>query len=459
MLVVAAAAAQGSRLYTRPALPPAEMLERLNLTLAWHSRVAVDGLRDGLFSLQLVPGKNSFQFIVQTRQGAIVAVDAETGDLLWQTQVGQPYWSGQPVAFNSQALFVTRRDQLYALDRNTGRHLFETLDPRSKQRIVGVPLTGVPSAAAVADERMLYIPFGSRVSALQLPFERTKAPSVTLEEKYARTSATDEPLINWDAPLSGLRIEQPLLLTNPPRPAASALGAVSPEGTFFSLSSQERSEPIVFKTGAAVAVPLGQYENIAYLATENGNLYALNIANTDQLWRFNAEAPLFRKPDVTARDVYLSPDRLGLFRVDRKTGVARWLNRDGVHFLAVNNDFVYATDRLGRFLVLDYFRGTTLAVYDLRDYPVLFHNELTDRIYLGSNDGLILCLRHRGQRTPLLNKLPPPPPPKAKEMPKQKKTEPEEGASERGVLTPWCQRNQGVNTPCSPAYSARSCKS
>jgi len=59
---------------------------------------------------------------------------------------------------------------------------------------------------------------------------------------------------------------------------------------------------------------------------------------------------------VTARDVYVSPDRLGLFRVDRKSGKESWHSQDAVHFLATNNEFVYATDPLGRFLVLDYFR-------------------------------------------------------------------------------------------------------
>jgi len=96
--------------------------------------------------------------------------------------------------------------------------------------------------------------------------------------------------------LSGLRIEQPLLLTNPYRPAHPALGAVSPNGTFFSLSSLERSEPIVYKIGRPVAAAMGQYDNVAYVASEDGYVYALNISNTDLAWRFNAEAPLFRKP-------------------------------------------------------------------------------------------------------------------------------------------------------------------
>jgi outer membrane protein assembly factor BamB len=399
LLAITTAAGQSSRLYTRPELPSEEMLERLNLTLAWHTRLAMDGLRDGLVSLQLVPTKTSFQFIVQTRRGAVVALDAETGDLLWQTQVGQPYWPGQPVAYNSHALYVTRREFLYALERSTGKQQFESADARTRQRRPGFLLADVPSAAPVANERMLYIPFGTHVVALDLPYERAPRSGLARGDDVP----PDEPFVAWNVKLFGVRVDQPLVLAGP------SLGAVSPSGAFLSLSSQEPSEPLLFKTGATAKAALGQYESSAYLGSENGNIYALNIGSADLLWSFNAEAPILRKPAVTAKDVFVSPERVGLFRLDRKTGAALWLNRDAEQFLAVGKDFVYARDRLDRFLVLDYVRGTTLARYDLRDYTIHVENELTDRIYLASNDGRIICLRHRGQTTPLLNKLPPPP--------------------------------------------------
>src|SRR5262249_820446 len=98
LLFATTAGTQAPRLFTRPTLPPEAMLDRLNLTLAWHTRVPVEDLHDGLFSLQLLPGKGGFQFLVQTRQGVVIALDAETGDLLWQTQVGPRYWHGEPAA-------------------------------------------------------------------------------------------------------------------------------------------------------------------------------------------------------------------------------------------------------------------------------------------------------------------------------------------------------------------------
>src|SRR5687767_12597457 len=80
------------KVYTSPKLPARDALERMNLKIAWHTRVGVDGQRDGVFSVQLIPGKPN-QLVVQTYKGAVFLYDADQGDLIWKTtSVGVPYW-------------------------------------------------------------------------------------------------------------------------------------------------------------------------------------------------------------------------------------------------------------------------------------------------------------------------------------------------------------------------------
>ena len=62
---------------------------------------------------------------------------------------------------------------------------------------------------------------------------------------------------------------------------------------------------------------------------------------------------------------------------------------------------MYATDASGRLLVLDRNRGTQLAGYDPGDFVVPISNESTDRLYLASNDGLLLCLHDRDYAVPV----------------------------------------------------------
>jgi len=73
------------RIHTKPVLPSLETLDRLNLKMAWKLKLPMDGLHDGFYSLQLFPGKEFTLMVAQTYQGAVVAINAENGDILWRT--------------------------------------------------------------------------------------------------------------------------------------------------------------------------------------------------------------------------------------------------------------------------------------------------------------------------------------------------------------------------------------
>jgi len=92
-------------------------------------------------------------------------------------------------------------------------------------------------------------------------------------------------------------------------------------------------------------------------------------------------------------------------RLDRATGQPLWripasggvveFNAAADYFLAANPKYVYALDASGRFLVLERRRGVTLSGFDGRDFVFPISNDVTDRIYLAANNGLIVCLHDR----------------------------------------------------------------
>jgi outer membrane protein assembly factor BamB len=131
----------GERVYTRPIPPPAEMLRRLNLTLAWSRYVPTEGTRDGLATVQL-DGRDLF---VQTYRGLVVRLDAETGVIRWRTLVGIPYRVSQPLGLNSRLVLVINSTTLYALDRDNGAMLWR------------FRLPGGTAAPPVADEVQAYL--------------------------------------------------------------------------------------------------------------------------------------------------------------------------------------------------------------------------------------------------------------------------------------------------------------
>jgi outer membrane protein assembly factor BamB len=392
--------------WSSPVVPPREALDRLNLKLAWTAQVQTESQRDGLASVQ-VAGR---LLLVQTRSGLVTALEAETGQTRWRSRVGHPYRRPLPLAFNRKYVFVINGTSLFGLDRETGAQSWELNLPE-----------GV-SAPPVAGDFQVYVGFGSsRLSAYLLP-QADQAPAGSgtemsqylrgedLSESYPVGTLATQPVLAWTS-LTRARLEWTPLL------GQEDILCAAPEGEVVALEKfpiRTRRATEVFRyrlTDDPITVPPGQYEDMAYIGSRDSNVYAVSIGTGRVAWRFTASTPIQRQPIATEKDVYVVSDRLGLARVDRATGLPAWrLPRGGViynanpeadRFVAANPKFVYATDAAGRLLVLDRATGLRLSTYaGTREFNVPISNAANDRLYLGANNGLIVCLHDRDYPTP-----------------------------------------------------------
>lgn len=409
LLGTTSVAAQGlPQLHTRPAVPSREALDRLNLKLAWSVYVPIESRRDGLFSVQVLDK----QILVQTRGGAVIALDPATGATQWRARAGKSYLVAQPLSYNAQSVFLVNGAQMFALERSTGVEQWE------------LTLPGAPTAPPVADNARLYVPEGNgHLYVYELPKRglltaTTPAPGSSNRERfnpfgtanqvsplsrsvveYTRPNATDGsvPQLLWEFP-GNLRIEQdPVLFQD-------FVTLATIDGAAVTLSKYDGRLMYRLEYGTPISAPLGQHGGVAYAVTRNAYVGALDISLGKTLWRATTSGTVFQKPEVTDDDVYVAGERAGLSRINRLTGDVVWRSHNADRFLAANPKFVYATDRSGRLLVLDRARGTQLAGYDTRDFVVPISNEWTDRLFLASHDGLLLCLHDRAYPTPLRNK-------------------------------------------------------
>jgi outer membrane protein assembly factor BamB len=311
-------------------------------------------------------------------------------------------------------VFAVNAERIYALDRANGKLQWEFALPNA------------PSATPVADEERMYLALGTgRLFVYALPSvgggpaapgsaasraaeaEAAYTPSgyaTTYGDYTARPYASAEPTgpqprFLWE--YAGTeRLEQPPLLT------PDYLNLVATDGTLVSTSKYSNRVFYSFQADAPVSAPLGQYGGISYMVAQDFNVYAVDIISGKVLWRSTSGGgPILRKPEVTDEDVYVSPERVGLSRLNRQTGEARWRFLHAERFLAENPKFVYAADRSNRMVILDRTRGTQLAIFEgARDFVVPVSNELTDRVYLAANDGLLVCLHDRDYATAHRNK-------------------------------------------------------
>jgi outer membrane protein assembly factor BamB len=285
--MASALSAQGpARIYTRPAVPPREALERLNLKMAWRVYLPVVGYRDGIHDLVILEN----QVLVLMRHGVTVSLDPITGAIQWRRLVGRSFSVTRPLEVDSDFVYVVNYGLRYALRRTTGE-------------LVG-------EAIPIAHGGVLTVAEGLQT----------------------------------------------------------------------------------------------RHEDIVYTVRLDRSLTAERADIGFLLWRLSLPGRMLRWPDVTNADLFIAPEGAGLFRINRSTGEIVWNNPEPVRFLAANPKFVYAIDRTGRLLVLDYVRGTRLSVYDTTEFVVPINNDVTDRIFLGSDDGLLVCLHDREYVRPLRNK-------------------------------------------------------
>jgi outer membrane protein assembly factor BamB len=433
-IALVAVPAQQFKVVTRPAVPPRETLERMNLVTAWHARLRISGQRDGLFSVQVLPAQPWPQLAVQTQGGQVALLDGETGAILWRRQVGAVGPVTQPVGANSNSIFVTRGSDLHVLNRRTGVERVYTIERNTKQVVYGTSLIALPSAAPVADEDAVYFAMSERLVAYDLPlFEvRPMAPAaapepakdeaagdVGKEEAPARPAPAVQPSVKVEAsgsePIKPVKDSLQLhfrwgyrvvddIIHQPPLLSGKSIAAVTNGGELAILNKFEGLLAHDYRTHSHISRKAGQHTNIAYVGGDDHYVYALSLENAALLWRFLAGALLVHRPAVTDRDVFIAPGRDGLLRLVRDSGREMWRNRQVERFLAVNQKYVYAMDRHGHLYVLDGVRGTTLAKYDTQDWNLPVTNELTDRIYLAGHDGQILCLRYRANAGPVTMK-------------------------------------------------------
>jgi len=413
-----------SRAHTRPLVPTREALAPLNLKLGWRTYLPVDGTRDGIATVQVFGSR----ILVQLRSGTIVAVDADTGQTLWKTRVGNPYQATHGLAVNYNSVIGYDVASVFALDKDSGKLLWHS------------ELPNAPSGAPAVDADHLYVPVsGNHVLSYILPAKGGDEPGDRKDPKKEPSdkdvAAENDPRkagyitpkqrpeasrpafavggrgdqfqlpVHWDYTTTS-RIEYaPLLVPKADKHPGFVLMGAS-DGV-VSVSYKEPHDIVyTLKSERSIVAPMGQTGSVAYIPTKDNTVIALDIETGKVMWRFSVGGPILYRPEATDEDVYIAATRYGLSRVKRATGDLAWprANAEAERFLAASKKWVYALDRTNNLLVLDRSKGTRQAKLDMRGYTVAVGNDQTDRIFLGANDGLLICLHERDSLLPLWHK-------------------------------------------------------
>ena len=100
-----------SRIWTTTVIPTKEVLDRLNMQMAWRTILPVESRRDGIANMQHL-GNDLF---VQLRDGLIFNLDPETGAVRWSKRIGNRYPVARRLGFGPDLVFVIDGSRIVAL--------------------------------------------------------------------------------------------------------------------------------------------------------------------------------------------------------------------------------------------------------------------------------------------------------------------------------------------------------
>jgi hypothetical protein len=140
-----------------------------------------------------------------------------------------------------------------------------------------------------------------------------------------------------------------------------------------------------------------RYKDSLLLASEDFNFYSLNIRNGRPGWQFTAGVVIRSSPILIDDEVYLFPDHGNMYKLSAATGHPYWSMPRMQDFLAASSTRVYVSDRHNNLVILSREHGEPLGTFSLDKFTRHLANERSDRIYVATESGMVMCLHERGR--------------------------------------------------------------
>lgn len=352
-------------------------LSRVNLQRSWSGRAILNPRRDKVRHLVA----DEQVVFVQATSGVVTAFSAENGQRLWSLLVGLPDQESYPITTNDDIALYASGMHLYAINKFTGDVLWELLMPHH------------PSTMVTADDDYVY---AGMVDGSVYSFDLRTIHKLYVENR----------LPQWTHLALRWRYQTPAEIISPPISTGRIVVFASLAGSVYAVGAEDNQLVFEFETDAPIRLPMGRNADSVFVASDDARVFCLDLQTGATQWAFTSGNPIRKPVRVVGRHVYLAPAAGGMYCISAASGLRLWHQRLATEFISATADSVYVSDGLGNLLMLDRENGVVLGSLPARSLSVRLANERTDRLFLSTEDGLVVALHETGREFPLYHMHP-----------------------------------------------------
>lgn len=354
-----------------------DQAQAIGLERAWWGQAVFNPSRDKIAHIVI----DEDNLYVQATSGHVTAFDAEDGRKLWAVLLGSNDDPMFPIAANETECIVIVGTKMVCMQKRTGKILW-TL------RLPGAPSTG----AALDDDHVYYGTLNGSVYAFSL--------------KRIRELYLEQRLPQWSYDAFVWKYKAAGEITSTPIAGGRLVKFASRDGSVYAVSARDRRLAFQFETDAPIVAPMALSGRSLYLASEDFTFYSIDAENGSVNWDFSTGLPIRKAPHVVGNDLFVTPDRGGMYCMSTSAGTQRWWNKAITQFVAVGGNSVYASDANMNLLMLSRSEGKVTGSLPVRHYSYRVANDRTDRLYLSTANGTVVCLRPTGRPYPTFHRYP-----------------------------------------------------
>ena len=373
-------------------IPTRTGLAQLGLERSWFNIVPLASGAARVSSMNLT-GEYLF---AQTTDGLVVCYNAESGQRLWTSNLHLQTLVPAPVSVNDRMAVVAVGQKIFGLDLKTGTKIWD-----AKLEDLASGGTSVNSRLAIAALK------NGKVQAFNV-----EDPGVdTCGERHDPTvckklkPSVGSYLYSWQTEKA---------ITSKPLMNEKLMAFASQDGKVYMASLKDRKIIHRVMTKGPIRGNMGLYGVQQLLVgSDDHKIYSIDLfepENEATNWVFPTSAPLDHAVVVAGDDAYTVTKDGILYAINAKQGTEKWQLQIGkAKLLAITPTKIYGVTVDGAMAVVNRADGTVAVTpeqsyhsfgVDLKNYSARLANDRNDRIYLASDDGLLLCLRELGQVNP-----------------------------------------------------------